>query len=81
MEIIFDMPFRKIVQKNNAWEVLLRETCEAVLKSGIDADEYTEAVLDEMHMGEAYQSPDGTPYYYEIPAIDTANGHPVVVRL
>ena len=66
-------------QKNNDWEVLLREICTSSLKSSIDADEFCDTILDDMHTGEAYESADGTPFYYEIGKAYTASGLPVVV--
>ena len=70
-----------IDQKNNAWEALLSEICKGSLKSSIDAEEFCEMVLDEMHTCEAYESADGTPFYYEIGKAFTASGLPVVVSL
>jgi hypothetical protein len=81
MRIFLDMPTREVDEKNNQWEVLLRETCEAVLRPEHDAHGYCEAVLDEMHTGEAYESVDGTPYYYEISMWHTVSGCPVVVSM
>lgn len=72
---------REIDQKNNDWEVLLREICTSSLKSGIDADEFCNAVLDEMHTGATYESADGTLFYYEIGKAYTTSGLPVVVSL
>ena len=59
----------------------LTQDCEKHLKSDIDVDHYVNTVLDEMWTGVRFESPDGTPHYYEIPATDTANGRPVAVRL
>lgn len=59
----------------------LTEECEKHLKADIDLDHYVNTALDEMWTGIRYESPDGTPHYFEIPKTNTKHGNPVVVSL
>lgn len=67
--------------RNDGFVSHLTKDCKKHLKLDIDADHYVNAVLDEMWTGVRFESPDGTPHYYEIPAMDTKHRRPVVVRL
>lgn len=67
--------------KNDEFVSCLTQDCEKHLKSDTDVDHYVNAVLDEMWTGVRFESPDGTPHFYEIPKIDTTHGRPVIVCL
>ena len=66
---------------NDTFERLLIDACKANLKPTIDPYAYATVTLDSLFNGTLYESPSGSPYYFEIPKKHTHHNQPVVVHL